>query len=220
MIRLLLADDHAIVRSGLVQLLSGYGDLQVVAEADRPEQVLALAAAGGIDLLVLDMNMPGPSGVPLIARLRLQSPGLPIVVLSMLNEGQVVARALAAGAAGYVAKASGIAVLHDAIVRVAGGGRFIDPLLVDGVVFERHQGGADLHESLSARERQVLAMIVDGLRLGEIADHLHVSAKTISTHKMRLMQKLGIETNADLVRYAVENHLDKTGPARSGDRPA
>ena len=180
----------------------------MVAEAARPEQVLALA--GGIDLLVLDMNMPGSSGVPLIERLRLQCPGLPIVVLSMLNEGQVVSRALAAGAAGYAAKASGIGVLHEAIVRVAAGGRFIDPLLVDGVVFERHLGDVALHETLSARERHVLAMIIDGLRLGEIADRLHVSAKPIRTHKMRLMQKLGVETNAELVRYAVKAGLGKS----------
>ncbi len=212
MIRVLLADDHSIVRSGLVQLLSAYGDISVVGEAARPEQVLAMAHAGGIDLLVLDLNMPGPSGVPLIERLRQQCPELPIVVLSMLNDGQIVSRALRAGAAGYVAKDSGIAVLREAIVRAAAGGRFIDPLLVDGVVFERGSLGPALHETLSARERQVLTMIVEGLRLGEIADRLHVSAKTISTHKMRLMQKLNVETNADLLRYSIASGIDPSVP--------
>jgi DNA-binding NarL/FixJ family response regulator len=205
MIRILLADDHSIVRSGLVQLLSAYADIQVVAEASRPEQVLQYARAGAIDLLMLDMNMPGPSGVPLIERLRLQCPEVPILVLSMLTDGQIVARALRAGAAGYVAKDSGMPVLREAITRVAGGGRYIDPMLVEGVVFERENGSRARPETLSARERQVLAMIVEGLRLGEIADRLHVSAKTISTHKMRLMQKLDVDNNADLVRFAIES---------------
>ena len=201
MIRLLLADDHSIVRSGLVKLLSAFTDLQVVGEAARPEQVLALARAGGFDLIVLDMNMPGPSGVPLIERLRLQRPEVPIVVLSMLNEGQIVSRALRAGAAGYVAKDSGIQVLREAIVRVAEGGRFIDPLLVDGVVFDRDRAGRARPDTLSAREQQVLGMIVEGLRLGEIADRLHVSAKTISTHKMRLMEKLKVTKSIKVGRY-------------------
>jgi DNA-binding NarL/FixJ family response regulator len=210
MIRILLADDHSIVRSGLVKLLSGFADLQVVGEAARPDQVLSLARQGGLDLIVLDMNMPGPSGVPLIERLRLQRPEVPIVVLSMLNEGQIVSRALRAGAAGYVAKDSGIQVLREAIVRVAGGGRFIDPLLVEGVVFDHDRVGRARPDTLSARERQVLGMIVEGMRLGEIADLLHVSAKTISTHKMRLMQKLDVDNNADLVRFAIENGMART----------
>jgi len=213
MIRILLADDHSIVRSGLVQLLSACADLQVVAEASRPEQVLQQARAGAIDLLLLDMNMPGPSGVPLIERLRVQCTEVPILVLSMLTDGQIVARALRAGAAGYVAKDSGMPVLREAILRVAAGGRFIDPLLVEGVVFERASGSRAHPDMLSARERQVLTMIVEGHRLGEIADLLHVSAKTVSTHKMRLMQKLDVDNNADLVRFAIENGM--AGP-RSG----
>jgi DNA-binding NarL/FixJ family response regulator len=209
MIRILLADDHSIVRSGLVQLLSAYADIQVAAEASSPEKVLQYARAGAIDLLMLDMNMPGPSGVPLIERLRLQCPEVPILVLSMLTDGQIVARALRAGASGYVAKDSGMPVLREAITRVAGGGRYIDPMLVEGVVFERENGNRARPDALSARERQVLAMIVEGHRLGEIADRLHVSAKTISTHKMRLMQKLDVDNNADLVRFAIANGITK-----------
>jgi DNA-binding NarL/FixJ family response regulator len=155
--------------------------------------------------------MPGASGVPLIEALRRARPELPIVVLSMHSDGQIVSRALRAGAAGYVAKGSSIAVLVEAIERVAAGGRYIDPALVECVVFDQASMPMPLHETLSARERQVLSMIVAGLRLGEIADRLHVSAKTVSTHKTRLMQKLRIDNNADLVRYAVENGVAEEG---------
>lgn len=217
MIRLLVADDHEIVRSGLVQLLSVRPDFAVVAEAATAADTLARAHDPSLDLVLLDLNMPGPSGVPLIEAIRRMRPGLPILVLSMHSDGQIVSRALRAGALGYVAKGSGLAVLAEAIQRVASGGRFIDPALVEGVVFDQAAAPMPLHETLSARESQVLSMIVAGLRLGEIADRLHVSAKTVSTHKMRLMQKLRIDNNADLVRYAVQNGLG--GPA-GHDGPA
>jgi DNA-binding NarL/FixJ family response regulator len=119
---------------------------------------------------------------------------------------------LRAGAAGYVTKASGMAVLLQAIQRVAAGGRYIDQALVQNVVFDNDTQLQPLHDTLSARERQVLDLIVGGLRLGDIADRLHVSAKTVSTHKMRLMQKLRVENNADLVRYAID-HLASTQAA-------
>lgn len=205
MIRLLVADDHEIVRSGLVQLLATCAGIAVQAEAASAAETLARARDAEIDLVLLDLNMPGTSGVPLIEALRLQRPELPIVVLSMHSDGQIVSRALRAGVAGYVAKGSSMAVLTEAIARVAAGGRYIDPALVEGVVFDQASMPIPLHETLSARETQVLSMIVAGLRLGEIADRLHVSAKTISTHKTRLMQKLHIDNNADLVRYAVNN---------------
>lgn len=205
MIRLLVADDHEIVRSGLVQLLSARPGFEVVAEAATAGDTLERARDPSIDIVLLDLHMPGASGVPLIEALRRMRPELPILVLSMHSDGQIVSRALRAGASGYVAKGSGLAVLAEAIQRVTDGGRFIDPTLVEGVVFE--QASMPLHETLSARESQVLAMIVAGWRLGEIADRLHVSAKTVSTHKARLMQKLRIDNNADLVRYAVHNGL-------------
>lgn len=209
MIRILVADDHAIVRKGIVQLLSTQGDLLVAAEASSAQETLQMAEAmpaGGVDLFMLDLTMPGASGVPLIERLRREHPATPILVLSMHIEGPIVARALRAGATGYVAKDSDITVLLTAVRHVAGGGRFIDPTLVEGVVFEPTAPGA-LHEALSERESQVLGLIVAGVRLGEIADRLRVSAKTVSTHKMRLMHKLGVSSNAELVRYAISHQL-------------
>jgi DNA-binding NarL/FixJ family response regulator len=211
MIRMLVADDHEIVRSGVVRLLAGCHGIEVVAEASNAGDTLAVARDMTLDLVLLDLNMPGASGVPLIEALRRLRPELPIVVLSMHSDGQIVSRALRAGAAGYVAKGSSIAVLVEAVERVAAGGRYIDPALVECVVFDQSAMPMPLHETLSARERQVLSMIVAGLRLGEIADRLHVSAKTISTHKTRLMQKLRIDNNADLVRYAVQNGVAEDG---------
>lgn len=205
MIHMLVADDHEIVRNGLVGLLVSRPGIEVLAEAATATDTLAMARDPRLDLVLLDLNMPGASGVPLIEALRRTRPELPIVVLSMHSDGQIVSRALRAGAAGYVAKGSSTAVLIEAIERVAAGGRYIDPTLVECVVFDQASMPVPLHETLSAREQQVLSMIVAGLRLGDIADRLHVSAKTVSTHKTRLMQKLRIDNNADLVRYAVQN---------------
>jgi DNA-binding NarL/FixJ family response regulator len=207
MIRLLVADDHAIVRSALVQLLQAQGGIQVVAEAASGEEVLQRAGQAAVDVVLLDLNMPGPSGVDLIESLRRLRPEVPVLVLSMHNAGPIVSRALRAGASGYVAKDSSPLVLQEAIARVAQGGRFIDPSLIDGVVFHQTTGPRPLHEALSARECQVLDQIVAGARLGDIADRLHVSAKTVSTHKMRIMQKLQVGSNAELVRYCVDHGL-------------
>jgi len=209
MIRLLIADDHAIVRSGLRQIIATTSDLQVVAEAGDGAAVLAAVRAGGCDLLVMDMTMPGLSGVDLIRRVRTERPTLPILVLSMHNEGQVVSRALKAGAAGYVAKDCEPDVLLSAMRKVAGGGRFLDPALVDAMVFD--SGPADIDTPplniLSDREYQVLQLVASGQSLNDIGERLNVSAKTVSTHKARLMQKLGIDNNAELVRYAMRHGL-------------
>lgn len=220
MTRLLVADDHEIVRSGLVQLLSEHAGLSVVAEAATASEVLQRVGDTACDLVLLDLNMPGPGGVPLIETLRRQTPALPVLVLSMHNEGQIVSRALRAGAAGYVTKASGMTVLLQAIQRVSAGQRYIDPALVQNLVFDNDPQARPLHDTLSARERQVLDLIVSGLRLGDIADRLHVSAKTVSTHKMRLMQKLRVENNADLVRYVIDHAMSAQAASAPQTRPS
>lgn len=207
MITLMIADDHAIVRSGLKQIIATTIDIEVVAEATRGEDIFEQLQKEAVDLLLLDMSMPGLAGLELIGRLQVTNPQLPILVLSMHNEGQIVARALRAGAGGYVTKDSEPEVLLAAIRKVAHGGRFIDPALGDVMVFERGPARPLAHEALSERERQVLEGIVAGLPLGEIADQLHLSPKTVSTHKMRLMEKLHVDNNADLIRYAIRHGL-------------
>lgn len=206
MIRILIADDHSIVRGGLKQLIAAEADLQVCAEASQGSEVLARLRQGGVDLLLMDMSMPGLSGLDLIRRAHGESPQVQILVLSMHNESQMVSRALRAGAAGYVTKDSDPAILLAGVRKVGSGGRFIDPALVDAMVFGTPED-APPHEVLSDREFEVLQLLSGGLSLAEVGDRLHVSAKTVSTHKTRLMQKLAIDNNADLVRYALRHGL-------------
>lgn len=209
MIRVLVADDHSVVRSGIRQIFATTADLAVAGEAGNGLDVLARLRAGDCDLLLLDMSMPGLSGVDLIRRVKAERPILPVLVLSMHNEGQVVSRALRAGAAGYVTKDCEPEILLAAIRKVAAGGRFIDPALVDAVVFAASGPDSPPHEALSDREFQVLRLVAAGRSLADIGALLSISAKTVSTHKTRLMEKLGIENNADLVRYAIRHGLLK-----------
>jgi len=208
MIRILVGDDHAIVRSGLKQIIATTADLRVAGEAAQGAEVLAGLRDGQYDLLLLDMTMPGLSGVDLIRRVKSEWPQLPVLVLSMLNEGQIASRALRAGAAGYVTKDCEPEILFAAIRKVAAGGHFIDPALVDAMVFEAGSPDAPPHEILSDREFQVLQLLASGSSLNEIGEKLNISAKTISTHKMRLMQKLGVDNNAALMRYAIRHGLN------------
>lgn len=207
MIRILIADDHAIVRGGLKQIIATTEDVEVAGEAAQGTEVLEKLHTCRVDLLLLDMTMPGISGVDLIRRVRTEYPALPVLVLSIHNEAQVVARAVRAGASGYVTKDSDPDILLAAIRKLAAGGRFIDPKLVDVMVFDTHSSGAAPHEILSDREFQVLHLLAAGKSISAIAEVLVLSAKTISTHKMRLMQKLGIENNAELIRYAIKHGL-------------
>lgn len=206
MIRILIADDHSIVRSGLKQIIATDKDFTVVGEACHGAEVLSKLQQGGIDLLLTDLSMPGINALDLIARARAEAPKVPIIVLSMHNESQLVSRVLRAGASGYVTKGSDPAILLAAIRKVGQGGRFIDPNLVDAIVFGTPED-APPHAILSDREYVVLQLLARGLALAEIGSKLFVSSKTVSTHKARMMQKLGINNNADLVRYALRHGM-------------
>lgn len=207
MIRVIVADDHAIVRGGLVQLLEHQPDLAVVAEASDADETLRRVRETPCDVLLLDLNMPGDAGAPLVSRLCGADDAPPILVLSMHDDATIVTRALRAGAAGYLSKGSPVEQLLEALRTVARGGKYLDPKLVPSLVFAPMRDTSKPHAALSDREVQVLGLIAAGLRVGDIADRLHVSAKTISTHKMRLMHKLGIDSIAGLVRYADEHGL-------------
>ncbi len=210
MIRLMLADDHAIVRGGLKQLLSLAPDIRVVAEAVDGAGVLEGLRHELPDLLLLDINMPGLSGPDLIQRVKAHWPALPVLVLSMHNEAHVAARVLKAGASGYVTKDSEIELLLGAIRRVAGGGRYIVPGLAEKLAFDL--SGADagdeaLHAALSERELEVFRLLVGGKSVNEIAQDLCISNKTVSTHKTRLLEKMKLAGTAELVRYAMQHGL-------------
>ncbi|RBB31516.1 DNA-binding response regulator [Burkholderia reimsis] len=208
MIRTLIADDHAIVRSGIHQVLATTSDIQVVAEAAQGGEVLEMLRTLSVNVVLLDMTMPGLSGIDLIRRVREEHPALPMLILSIHNDPQTVSRALRAGATGYVTKDSDPDVLLAAIRKLSRGGRFIDPLLVDAVVFDVGELEPTAEDVLSSRELQVLKRLVTGKTVNEIASEFSLSAKTISTHKARLMQKLSITNNAELVRYAIRHDLE------------
>lgn len=208
MIRLLLADDHTIIREGLKQLFALTNDIRITGEALNGGQVLDLVRQGGFELTVLDMSMPGISGVDLISRIRAHDPTLPILVLSMHNESQIAWRALKAGASGYLTKDNDPETLLAAIRKIASGGRFIDPVLAEQMVFDTNSPNQELqHEHLSDREFQILRLLACGMSVNEIANELAISNKTVSTHKARLMQKMDFRSNAELVRYALTQGL-------------
>lgn len=207
MIKVLIADDHAIMRAGLRQILTATADLVVAGEATHGQSVLEQLNLLECHVILLDMSMPGLSGLDLIRRLRIDRPELPILVLSMHNEGQIVTRALRAGASGYVTKDSDPNVLLSAIRKVAQGGKFIDPALVDSVLLDITDVKMNENRQLTDREFQVLQMIAAGHTINKIAESLYLSAKTVSTHKIRVMHKLGIDNNADLIRHAIQHGL-------------
>ena len=203
MIRLLIADDHAIVRDGLKRILAAVPDLQVAAEAASGDQALAMVKAQEFDVVVTDMSMPGLSGMDLIKRLRIERPKLRILVLSMHGERQYAARALKAGAAGYLNKDSAAEQLVGAIRKIAAGGVHVPDAAAAGLLSPDKAP----HEALSDREFEVLRLLVDGLGPTEIGERLHLSVKTVSTHKTRILEKLGVGSTAELVRYALDNKL-------------
>lgn len=208
MIRLLIADDHAILRNGLRQLFSIAGDIAVAGEAEDGGQVLSLVREQEFDLILLDLAMPGTSGTDLIARLTDRYPRLPILVLSMHNEAQIAERALKAGAAGYITKDSDASTLLAAVRKVAAGGRYVAPKLAEQLVFRAMDADPrPPHERLTDRELAVMHLLASGETVTAIAASLAISAKTVSTHKTRLLQKMGLRNRTELVRYAVAHKL-------------
>jgi DNA-binding NarL/FixJ family response regulator len=208
MIRVLIADDHAIVREGLCRVIALAPDIEVAGEAKDGREVLEWMRAGGIDLLLTDMSMPYLQGAELIKRVRAEKAHLPILVLSMHGESQVAARAIKAGATGYLTKDSDPEMLLDAIRRCAAGRHFIEPELASRLVFGGDRGsGADAHTRLSDREFQIFLLLAQGASVNEIGERMHISPKTVSTHKFRLMQKMSFESLSELVRYALRHGL-------------
>lgn len=203
MIRVLLADDHEIVRDGLKRILGAAGDLQVAGEAADGDQALALVKGNDYDVALLDMSMPGLSGIDLIKRLRIEKPGLKLLILSMHGEHQYAARALKAGASGYLTKDSAAEKLVGAIRKVAAGGVHVSDAAAAGLVSAERAP----HQALTDREFEVLRLLAGGRSPTEIAAQLHLSVKTVSTHKAHIQEKLGLGGTAELVRYALQHNL-------------
>jgi DNA-binding NarL/FixJ family response regulator len=208
MIRVLLADDHAIVRAGLKEILADTGDIAVAGEATNGQEVLSLVSANDYDLAVLDMSMPGRNGIELIKLVKAEKPHLRILVLSMHSEEQYAVRAIRAGASGYLGKDSAADQLVAAIRRIAGGGAYVSSETAERLALDAGRAsGAPPHTLLSDREFQVFQLIASGAAVGAIAKQLSLSVKTVSTHKTRILEKMGLANQAELVRYALEHRL-------------
>tara|TARA_R110002072_G_scaffold301164_3_gene480236 strand:- start:12040 stop:12672 length:633 start_codon:yes stop_codon:yes gene_type:complete len=207
MTRIFIADDHAIVRQGLRRLLGVTPDLEFAGEAADGWQVLDKLDQDPGDLLVLDMSLPGPNGVELIRTVKERQPELPVLVLTIHSDTQIVASALKAGANGYLTKDSEPDMIITAIRQCVSGGCYVDPELGARMLIAGNTRKEVLHEALSTREHQVFVLLAQGMSINAISDKLHISPKTVSTHKFRIMQKLEIDTVTDLVRYAIRHRL-------------
>lgn len=208
MIRIVIADDHTIVREGLKQLLATDPDLEVVGEARDGLEAMHWVRATPFDVLLIDISMPGRSGLEVIRQIKAEKPKLRILVLSMHEEHQYAVRAIRAGASGYLTKDSASTLLITALRKVAAGGAYISAEVAEQLALGAmpHAEQAP-HTTLSDREFQVLRMLAAGQTVSDVAARVNLSVKTVSTHKTRLMHKLGVTTNTELLRYAIQHRL-------------
>jgi DNA-binding NarL/FixJ family response regulator len=208
MITVLIADDHDIVREGVKQIVSETGDIVVGGEARTGAETIEHARGGTWDVILLDLNLPDRPGLDVLAQLRAIAPQVPVLVLTMHHEASYAARVLKSGAAGFLSKDSARAYLVTAIRKVAHGERFLPPALAESVAFDlMDSGGGVKHARLSDREFQVLCAIAAGKPPREIAVELNLSVKTVATHRARLLLKMGLKNNAQLVQYAMDHGL-------------
>lgn len=208
MTRILIADDHSIVRAGLRQILSeGLPHTEFRESSNAPETLSVLSSAP-FDILILDLSMPGRSGLDLLKDVRAQFPKVPVLVLSMYPEDQYALRVVKAGAMGYMTKDSAPDELVNAVTRILNGGKYASPRLSEQLLsLLQEPSGTEPHEQLSDREFQVLQLIASGKTVSEVADQLTLSVKTVSTYRTRILEKLHLSTNAELTRYAMQRKL-------------
>jgi two-component system, NarL family, invasion response regulator UvrY len=208
MVRILVADDHAVVREGVKRIVADTSDLVVAAEASQSQEVLSKVAARTCDVVLLDISMPGRSGLEILQQLKRAHPALPVLVFSVHPENQYALRAFKAGASGYLTKDSIPEELVTAIRKVVRGGRYVSPSLAEHLVLEVATGSdKPPHASLSDREYQVLCLLASGKTATEIAKELSLSVKTVSTHRSRILAKMHMKTNAELMHYAIRHRL-------------
>ncbi len=208
MIKVLVADDHAIVRRGLRQILAETPDVLVGGEAATAEEVRRLVREERWSVVVLDISLPGGSGLDLLGDIRKERPGLPVLVLTVHPEEQYGVRAIKAGAAGFLTKESAPEKLIEAVRKVASGGRYVSPELAETLAsFVAGENAGPPHERLSDREFEILKMIASGKTVSEVARDLSLSVKTVSTHRTRILKKMGMKSNAELTTYAVRSGL-------------
>jgi two-component system invasion response regulator UvrY len=207
-IRVLVADDHAVVRRGLRQILAETSDILVAAEAGTTQEVLRIVREQTFSAVVLDISLPGGSGLELLGEIKKERPGLPVLILTAHSEEQYAIRAIRAGAAGFLTKETAPEKLIEALRKVAGGGRYIGAELAEqlaSVLAGENVGMA--HERLSNRELEIMKRLASGKTVSEVAAALSLSVKTVSTHRARILKKMQMRTNAELTHYAVRSGL-------------
>lgn len=206
--KILIADDHAVVREGLKQILSESSEMVVTAEASSGPEVLEEIGKDDFDLVVLDIAMPGRGGLDILKEIKNKKPRLPVLILSMYPEEQYAVRVLKAGASGYMTKESAPHELVKAIQQISKGKKYVSPSLAEKLALDLEiTTGRPPHESLSDREYQVMCMIASGKTLKEIAEQLSLSIKTISTYRSRILEKMNMKSNAELTHHAIKNRL-------------
>jgi len=208
MIKVCVVDDHAVVREGLKRIIAENPGMAVTAEAGDGHEALKIIQTQPCDVVLLDITMPNKSGLDVLKELHANTPRLPVLVLSMHAEDQYAVRVLRAGAAGYLTKESAPAKLVQAIRKVVRGGKYVSQTLAEKLVYDLDSDTSKApHEALSDREYQVLCMIASGKTVTDIADELALSVKTISTYRVRILEKLNMKNNAELTRYAIKESL-------------
>jgi DNA-binding NarL/FixJ family response regulator len=208
MIKILIADDHPVVRQGLKQILSEEPDMGNLGEAQNSQEVLELVRKQDWDIVILDITMPGRGGLDVLKELKHERPKLPVLILSVHPEDQYAVRALRAHASGYMTKDSAPEELVKAIRKILGGGKYISSTLAERLAFDLESGTEKpLHETLSDREHQVMVMMTSGKTVSEIAEEMSLSVKTISTYRARILEKMRMKNNAELTHYAIKHGL-------------
>lgn len=205
--KILIADDHGIIRRGLQQIVALRAGWRVAAEVARAEDVLPALRRQPIDVLVLDVSFPGRSGIDLIEPIRAEFPALPVLMLSVHAEQQYAIRSLRAGASGYIEKDAPPEELLAAIERVAAGRRYVSEELGEQLAADLVRGNVAPHERLSARELEVFLLIAEGKTASEVGEALGISVKTVSTYRARILEKTGFRSNAEMISYAIRNGL-------------
>ncbi|NWF89541.1 MAG: response regulator transcription factor [Ignavibacteriaceae bacterium] len=210
MIKILIADDHSIVREGLKQIVAEENDMKVAAEAANTAEVLDLVTKQNFDIAILDINMPGKSGLDLLKDLRTMFPKLPVLILSMYAEEQYGVRALKAGASGYLKKASAPEDLVTAIRKIVSGGKYVSQNLAEKLADVIGSSiNKPLHENLSNREFEIMCKIACGDSAEKIAEDLSISIHTYYTYRNRILEKMGMKSNVELTQYVINNKLNE-----------
>tara|TARA_B100000029_G_scaffold459604_1_gene489902 strand:+ start:349 stop:996 length:648 start_codon:yes stop_codon:yes gene_type:complete len=206
-IKLVIADDHPLFRRGLKNAFSETSDIEVVAEAENGDELLNKIKGLNLNIVLMDVAMPGTHGLDLLKQIREEYPKLPVLVLTVYPEEHYAVRFFKAGASGFIHKESSTDVIYAAVRKVAMGGKFASPEITEKLAFDFGKTDRPLHENLSDREHQVFMMLAEGESPTEIGKKLSLSVKTISTHRSRILEKMQMKKNAELIHYAISNRL-------------